>query len=688
MRDNFKESMRVRASNVNEGGAKSRVVTADSFFHGSVLSPWSHMWLKVLQSFPAAKAGVKEGRHGWAFVKSITASRPDLAWVFQVAVKAISTDLSEATDHLNWSAAKALIRMCNRVLRIPEWYGHLVERCLCDTRYVEYRAGEFRWKGETTNGVFMGDSGCKVLLTFGNLLSVLRMAYAGEVTSAVVGDDHTSLSSNAERALDIYNETVSSLGFVPSKDDEVVSDRYGFYAEELYKVPQSNRDTIDAIGPGSPRDLPYIDVPKIRLLMDIRKDRADFSSTACGRIFQFGKEMEYVNRPNRFQAVFHIGSWIQDLCLDLRHKPEFVYFPRSLVSAGKPLLFQNRDNFVDFIQIHKDGRLLRRYHYLMDTAVHSEVNFGIVPRFFTKTSEDRLVLVKDTELPEQVIPLKLFQSRKKKWYQPLVVQRLHQYLISETEIKARLNQLEELFSEKPVAEPATVENVAVSAEEIRPETLKAFLDLWEGNSMLLGRNAMESWYPREEVLRILDLENPLHVEIPIKWWGLEGGIPAERMLEKERHAAQLYEWLLNTADDSDPPTDIIADDPAIINEIMDIPDRDIYVATDDVAMLRYASSICWRKNVIRISARRWIEAAMTITPLLGSGVQDKVIVDLGSVDSLVGQLTDAELDEIEAVVKPLEYKDLILIRATDAIAPLEIQQMNLLEERRRYGDEE
>jgi hypothetical protein len=121
MRDYFEDSMQVKASNVNEGGAKSRVVTADSFFHGSVLSPWAHMWLKILQSFPAARAGVTEGRHGWAFIKSITASRPDLAWVFEVAVKAISTDLSEATDHLYWSAAKALIRMCNRVLEIPEW---------------------------------------------------------------------------------------------------------------------------------------------------------------------------------------------------------------------------------------------------------------------------------------------------------------------------------------------------------------------------------------------------------------------------------------------------------------------------------------------------------------------------------------------------------------------------------------
>jgi hypothetical protein len=679
MRDYFEDSMQVKASNVNEGGAKSRVVTADSFFHGSVLSPWAHMWLKILQSFPAARAGVTEGRHGWAFIKSITASRPDLAWVFEVAVKAISTDLSEATDHLYWSAAKALIRMCNRVLEIPEWYGRLIESCLCSPRYVSYRAGSFSWKGETSNGVFMGDSGCKVLLTFGNLLAVLRMAYAGNAVSAVVGDDHTTLSTNAVAALGIYNRTIRSLGFVTSDDDEVVSDTYGFYAEEVYKIPPTNRDTVDAIASGSPRELPYIDIPKVRLLMDIRKDRADFSSTTSGRVFQFGKELEYVNRPNRFQGLFHIGSWIQDLCLDLRHKPEFVYFPRALVSAGKPLLFQNRDNFTDFIKIHKSGRLLGRYYYLMDTAVHSQVNFGIVPRFFTKTSEDRLVLVKQRELPEQVVPLKLFQSRKKKWYQPLVVQRLREYLISETEICAKLNQLEELFSEVPVAEPATVESVAVSVEEINTETLKSFLDMWEGNSMLLGRNALENWYPRKEVMKILDIENPLHVKIPINWTGKKGGIPAERMLEKERDAARLYEWLLNSADDVNPPTEIIADDPAILEQIRDAPNKDVYVATDDVAMLRYASSLYWRKNVIRISTRRWCEAAMTITPLLGSGVQDSVIVDLGSVDSLVSQLTDEELDEIEAVVKPLTYDDLVIIRATHGVAPKEIREMNLLE---------
>lgn len=685
MRDYFEESMLVKASNVNEGGAKSRVITADSFYHGSVLSPWAHMWLKILQSFPAAKAGVTEGRHGWAFVKSITASRPDLAWVFQVAKKAISSDLKEATDHLLWSAAKALIRMCNRALEVPEWYGNLIEKCLTESRYVTYRAGTFYWEGSTTTGVFMGDSGCKVLLTLGNLLAVLRMKHSGSTVSAVVGDDHTSISSNAEQALEIYNRSVRSLGFVTSDDDEVVSDTYGFYAEELYKIPQSNRDTIDAIAFGArERELPYIDIPKVRLLMDIRKDRADFSSTASGRIFQFGKELEYVNRPNRYQGLFHIASWIQDLCLDLRHKPEFVYFPRSLTGTGKPLLFQNRSNFKDFIIIHKAGRLSGRYYYLMDTAVHNEVNFGIIPRFFTKTSEDRMVLVKQRELPEEVAPLQLFQTRKKKWYQPLIVQRLGEYLISETEILSRLNQLEELFQEKPVALPATVENVAVSVEEPNENTLNSFLDLWEGNSMLLGRNALENWYPRKEVLRILDLQNPLHVDIPVKWRGREGGIPAERMLERERDALHLYEWVISTADDP-PPREIIADDPAILEEISRMSDKDIYVVTDDVQLLRYASSRYWRKNIIRIKARRWIEAAMTITPLM-PGVQDKVIVDLGSIDTLASQLTDEELDEIEATVKPLTHQDLILIRATRGVVPKEVREADILQRMRDERD--
>jgi len=73
---------------------------------------------------------------------------------------------------------------------------------------------------------------------------------------------------------------------------------------------------------------------------------------------------------------------------------------------------------------------------------------------------------------------------------------------------------------------------------------------------------------------------------------------------------------------------------------------------------------------------------MTIAPLKGSRAQDLVIVDLGSIDSLVANLTDAEIDEIEATVKPLTDRDLTLIRATQGVAPREIREGNLLAELR------
>jgi hypothetical protein len=333
---------------------------------------------------------------------------------------------------------------------------------------------------------------------------------------------------------------------------------------------------------------------------------------------------------------------------------------------------------MDFIKIHKDGRLLGRYHYLMGVAVHDNVNLGIVPRFFTKTSEDRMVLIKQRPLPEKIGPLKLFQARKKRWYKPFVVQRLTEYLISETEILSRLNQLEELFGEVPVAVPATVENVAVSVSEPDEHTMKAFLDMWEGNSMLLGRHAQENYYPREEVMKILDLENPLHVDIPARWTGPGASISAEKMLEREREALRLYEWVLSTVEDEPPPRDLIADDPEIVDRVQTSPDRDVYVVTDDVAMLRYAASMNWRKNVFRISSRRWTEAQNTIVPLRSQAVQDSVIIDLGSVNNFVGTMTDEEIVMFfQFGGTPLCESDITLIRATDAVAPREIREGSL-----------
>jgi hypothetical protein len=681
MRDNFDERMQVRASSVNEGGAKSRIITVNAFSHGCILSPWSHMWLKVLQEYPAARAGITEGRHGWAFVRSLTASRPDLAWVFERAELAmLSTDLSEATDHLFWSATEALLRMAHRVLRIPTWYSEFIIRCLTTSRHVKFRAGKFFWEGDTSCATFMGDSGCKVILTLANLFAVIRIGLATMAVSAVVGDDHITLTSDAGTALEIYEKTVSHFGLQVSEDDTVISNRYGFFAEELIRIPDDNRGTIDAlIRATAKRDLPYYDVTKVRLLMDIRKDRKDFASTSVGRIYQFGREMEYNLRPTQYIGLVMMASWFQDVCLDLRHKPEFVYFPRALVSGGKPLLFSNEQNFKDWIVLHKHGRLLGRYHWLMETAVTGGLNHGVIPRFFTKTDEHRLAVVTQRELPEQIVPLKLFTTPKKSWYQPLIVGRLTDYVISETEIKSRLNQLDELFSETLAATPATVENLALEASQPSEEILDRFLEVWKTNSLLLGREAVENYYPREEVMQILDLENPMHVDIPIDWAGRTAReTRAEKMLERERDELALYEWVKSGRDDL-PPTDIIADDPVIVEEASKISGPEIFIVTRDRELCSYVASKNWRKLVWMISPLRWIQAGYTGKPVLTTEQNDSVIIDQGSLDAEGDDLTPEQIDRLLARIVPLISGDLELIKYRGHTkVPREITDGNML----------
>jgi len=678
--DNLKMRLRVRASVINEPGAKARVVTVNDFFHGTVLGPWSHAWLRVLREYPAAKAGVSEGRHGWAFIRSITASRPDLAWVFEaIDKKLLCTDLSEATDHLFWLAIETLLALANRVLRFPTFYGELVSSLLCNPRSVTFRDGSFTWTGETTNGIFMGDAGSKVILTLANLLAVSNMAISGHNVSAIVGDDHITISRNAEMALEVYRRTVTSMGLVVSEDDTFISDRYGLYAEELIRLPDSNRATIDALirNTTAHKDLPYIDVPKVRLLMDLTKDREDFSSTKEGRIHQLGRELEYNMRPTRYLGLFYLASWIQDACLDLRHCPEFVYLPRELVSTGKPILFDNEQNFIDFVKSHKRGRLQSRYAYLMGSTLNGSLEMKVVPRLFTKSGEHRLQITKDTPLPEGIKQYEVFTTPRKEWYRPWVVGRLQKYLISETEIKAKLNQLKQLFDEVPEFTPATFDSVPVDGTELTDELILKFVDAWRSHAPMLARYKEDTWYVKDPVETILDLSHPLRVDMAVTWNGKrKDKIPTDKMLERDREALQLFEWLLGDGE-SPPPSELLPDDLVVVDTpFVRNGVGDFYIVTADMQLAKHIASTRWRLRVKAITPKRWVESGFSAMGIGVSTAYEGLYVDQGAVDAYVDTLTDEEIDFIcdVANAKPLDISDIIPVDARYVRPPREIRE--------------
>jgi hypothetical protein len=256
------------------------------------------------------------------------------------------------------------------------------------------------------------------------------------------------------------------------------------------------------------------------------------------------------------------------------------------------------------------------------------------------------------------------------------VGRIQKYIISDIEIKSKLNQLAELFDEAPVMVPATVENVATGSVDFTDELCKEFTKAWRENSMLFARHTTMTWYLREPVERILDLKHPLSVSVPVTWTGgRKQGIPAERMLERDREALQLLEWVLTGEDESVPPSELLPDDLTILESPALRRAGDAYVVTADWKLCKYLASINWRLNLFVIPPKRWIESQYSSDGIGISTADDRLIVDQGSVDAYVDTLTDAEIDILcDSPAIPLTKGDLRLARGSHASIPREIRE--------------
>jgi hypothetical protein len=691
IRDNFKSQMNVRASVVNEPGAKARVVTSGNFCHSIFLCPWAHAWYHVLKKFPAAKIGLTEGRHGWAFIRGISASSPSQEWLFNNAVYAVCTDLSEATDKKFWAATRVLLRMANRVLQFPDWYMETVIELLCSKRFVEYNDGKFAFTSETSNGVFMGDTGAKVILTMDGLLAVARISQQQFNYSIVDGDDFASIVTRPEECLRVYRSTMEGLGYELSEDDTFISRNYVFLAEETMRIPKSTSQTVDANLAVKGR-LPYVDVNRVRLQLDLKKDRKDFSSTLIGRIHQLGKEVEYNMRPTNYLGLTYLGSWIQDIILDLRFKPEIVYFPRALCGTGKPMLFGSKQNFKRFISHQKNGKIKNHYAHIMNMALTPNRNNipQLAVKLFTHSNESFLEMVEDIPLPDGIEEHLVFTDPSKRWYKPWLVTRLGEYIISETEIKSRLSEIFNLFGERGESEPVNVYTISRNvAEELHDAIFDRFCLYWKENNVLLSYGKPQKYYKRREVEEFLDYHNPMRVEIDVIW---HGRITAEPPLDLEfdREKRALYEWLLTGNEDNIPQT-LIPDDLVLVRKYTRGRNSDLVCVTDDLKLLRYIATFAsWRSGwrVYQIRPLRWIQCGYSLgmdSEVLRLFSTFEVEVDEGSLDYATAVYMDSimDIDEIFDLdqADSLTIKDIIAIRpfGRGDYIPKEVRQAESLE---------
>jgi hypothetical protein len=482
----------------------------------------------------------------------------------------------------------------------------------------------------------MGDHGAKTVLTTSGMYALAGMPKRR--VSRLVGDDQTTVSRQPELVADSYRLRMESLGYELSEDDTFIS-KVVFFAEDAFVVETDPNSTVEVWMSRKKRShLPFIDFPKVKILSDAGKEIGSFSESAIGKITLLGTKMEQTSKTYA-EALFHLASWMQDICISLIYRKEFVYFPRFLVQTGKPPLFRSIMNAKAFLRMHRQGRLEESYADIMDQALRpTRHGQRIIQSFLTHGKSDNQIRICKMDFKHEVFyEHRLFTQEFIKGYEPFIVTRLAKKVISESEIVAKLAERENLLgtARSTVYKRLTVDNLSRGQKPLSDELLQSFTNAWQLNSKLLRIRHEETYYDREAVEEFLDFQHPLRVSgILDGTLSDEDSIPITQN-EHDREVNKLYNWLKdNPQRIDDIPRALLRDDLFVLSgEYLTVPE--LLIVSDDRKLINTASVMRgydWNaRNRVTycISIWAWIRSDLTASPVFEPNA---VFIDTGSLD--------------------------------------------------------
>jgi len=174
--------------------------------------------------------------------------------------------------------------------------------------------------------------------------------------NAEVGDDEIGVDTtpiNAAAKLCVYSDF---LGMEESIEDSSINPRFGNYAEDLVIVPDGYEQTYRYAQQTSDfKNMAFLDVPKLRLAIDIRPGRMNHSSTNDGKAGMLGSRLAWLPRDSPVRCTWEIFNLFQDINLGLIRDDKFAYLPTALGGYGKPVPFGKASNFAKFCASYKQG---------------------------------------------------------------------------------------------------------------------------------------------------------------------------------------------------------------------------------------------------------------------------------------------------------------------------------------------
>jgi hypothetical protein len=471
-------------------------------------------------------------------------------------------------------------------------------------------------------------------------------------------------------------------------EDDTYQGNFVFFTEELIRVPLHISDTIDRIKKTRKwgRSI-YVDGIKIRLLIDVRKNRDDYSYSPTGRISQFGKDMSFLKKRSDPRALFHLGSMIQDVCLHTDTHDGAVYFPHHIIGEGKPPLFDNPRNVLRFWLRQNNGAhmasLLRiaveSLFYRTDRGLGS-VRSDLLLNASVGMRHSKNEAWRVTFKPIDDESFKIHQlpsvPRYEKFTAP-ILSRLSEFIISEREIvgaQAKSEFITSLLEERDVPiRPFRLIDIEPGEIPATTEEIKEFFKVWLNDPNSFRAIKLERYYDREAVEDLLGERYPLSVPLKLEpSFTILRERPRKDKLE-DHEAVALYEWLKKAYSDPENVVDIprenLSDDEFILDDLY-LNRPIIFLVSDDIKLARALSRMRALHDhtyrTYRLDCHLWSKGGWTHKNFNCEFMTDlNVEVDMGSVTSYFQNLTIDEDTAAKAYAAIGAGSSILLKRGTD-----------------------
>jgi hypothetical protein len=199
-----------------------------------------------------------------------------------------------------------------------------------------------------------------------------------------VGDDRIDLSLNQKRLSCALVCQESICGMVTSWSDTFLSTELWNFCETTSTVPLHEGQSFDKCRKvGEFDDLGFIDVPPLRILLDVSKGDMSHSSTAVGKATMLASRMR--TPRSEFLKDWHLSSYLQDGYLRTSRSSDPKYLPQVMGGSGARALFSNPSNLYLYTHAYRGGICQRIYgsatrelRQSLDSLVRGEVLMPIL----------------------------------------------------------------------------------------------------------------------------------------------------------------------------------------------------------------------------------------------------------------------------------------------------------------------